>query len=232
MKVMQLRYSEDNLGYLIYGKSSAMAIDGGAVEEILDFTGAKGLDLLYVLNTHGHMDHTVGNRALLSRTGAQFIDSGSPLEKGKLSLEGEQVHIYHTPGHTLDSVSFHLGDMLITGDTLFQGKVGRCFSGNLKAFLGSVKILMGFPEQTIIYAGHDYVMEYMDFVRRLEPDNPYIDEYLEKYNPSHVHSTLADEYRINPFLRFNQEKIISILREKELPVETEQDRWESMMSLM
>jgi hydroxyacylglutathione hydrolase len=94
---------------------------------------------------------------------------------------------------------------------LFQGKVGRCFSGDLKGFFKSVKTIMDFPEQTIIYAGHDYVEEYMDFARRLEPDNPYIDEFLANYDPSHVRSTLADEYRINPFLRFNQEKIISKL---------------------
>jgi hydroxyacylglutathione hydrolase len=232
MKVKQFRYSSDNLGYIVYGKSSAIAIDGGAVHEILDFIKINGLHLHYVLNTHNHMDHTVGNKALLSRSKAQFMDNKSLIKNKTLQLDGEQIHVYHTPGHTLDSISFHLGDVLITGDTLFQGKVGRCFSDDLKAFFTSVKTIMGFPEQTIIYAGHDYVEEYMDFAKRLEADNPSIDEYLKKYDPSHVRSTLADEYQVNPFLRFNQEKIISILREKGLPVETEYDRWESMLSLM
>ena len=232
MKVKQFRYASDNLGYLVYGVSSAMAIDGGAAHEIIDFLEGKSLHLRYVLNTHGHMDHTIGNKALLDRSGAQFLDNRTLLRDKTLSIDGEQIHIYHTPGHTFDSISFHLRDTLITGDTLFQGKVGRCFSGDLKAFLKSVKTLMEFPEKTIIYAGHDYVKEYMDFVRGLEPDNPYIDAYLNKYDPSHVCSTLAEEYRVNPFLRFNEDKVKSILREKGLPAETEYDRWESMMSLM
>ncbi len=37
MNIKQFRYSSDNLGYLIYGKDSALAIDGGAVQAILDF---------------------------------------------------------------------------------------------------------------------------------------------------------------------------------------------------
>ena len=232
MKVKQFRYSSDNLGYLVYGQSSAIAIDGGAVDATLDFVQVNGLRLLYVLNTHNHMDHTVGNRALLSKSNAQLLDYKTLLKNKTLSLDGEQIHIYHTPGHTLDSISFHQENILITGDTLFQGKVGRCFSGDLKAFYKSVKTIMEFPEQTIIYAGHDYVEEYMGFVRRLEPDNPYIDEFLNKYNPVHVYSSLTDEYRINPFLRFNQEPIIAILKEKGLPVDTEFERWESLMSLM
>ncbi len=232
MNVKQFRYSQDNLGYVVYGRSSAIAIDGGAVDPILDFIQASGLQLHYVLNTHTHMDHTLGNQMLLSRSKARFLDSKTLLKNKTLSLDNEQIRIYHTPGHTSDSIIFHLGDIIITGDTLFQGKVGRCFSGDLKGFYKSVKIIMDFPEQTIIYAGHDYVEEYMDFVRRLEPKNPYVDAFLKKYDPSQVRSTLADEYQINPFLRFNQEPIITILKEKGLPIETEYDRWESLMSLM
>lgn len=180
MKVKQFRYSIDNLGYLVYGPTSAMAVDGGAVDEILDFVRINNLHLKYVTNTHSHMDHTIGNRGLLDGTNTVFLDCKTFPEKTTPVLDGEEIHVYHTPGHTRDSISFHLGDILITGDTLFQGKVGRCFSGDLKGFF----------------------------------------------------STLADEYKINPFLRFNQEKIISILSKKGLPVKTEYDRWESIMSLL
>ncbi len=222
----------DNLGYVIYGPTSAMAVDGGAVDAILDFVRANNLYLKYVTNTHSHMDHTVGNQGLLSRSHAVFLDCKTLPEKTDLVLDGEAIRVYPTPGHTRDSISFHLGDILITGDTLFQGKVGRCFSGDLKGFFQSIKSLMNLPEETIISAGHDYVEEYMAFVKQLEPDNPYIDEFLKKYDPSHVFSTLADEYKINPFLRFNQKKIISILRKKGLPIKTEYDRWESIISLI
>ena len=140
--------------------------------------------------------------------------------------------MYHTPGHTNDSVTFHFGNILITGDTLFNGKAGRCFSGDLKGFYRSVKLLMDFPGETIIYAGHDYVEEYMEFARGLEPDNTHIDRFLEKYGPAHVYSTLDEEFKINPFLRFNEPRIVSFLKDRGLPVSTEYERWESLMTLM
>jgi hypothetical protein len=79
---------------------------------------------------------------------------------------------------------------------------------------------------------HDYVEEYMEFAKRLEPDNPNIDPYLKKYDPNHVTASLADEIKVDPFLRFNDENIITILNNKGFPVKSELDRWRSLMSLM
>ena len=230
MKVKQFRYS-DNLGYVIYGKGSAMAIDGGAVKEILSFIGLNGLKLQYVTNTHTHMDHTVGDKGLLAETGAIYLDNKTLRKNEAVELEGEEIRVYHTPGHSEDSVVFHLGNVLISGDTLFNGKVGKCFTGDLKGFYKSIKMVMDFPGDTIIYAGHDYVEEYMEFAKNLEPDNEHIDEYLKKYDPGHVRSTLDEELKVDPFLRFNDKKIISILEKKGLPVETEYERWESIMTI-
>ena len=233
MKIRQFRYSSDNnLGYLVYGDKAAMAIDGGAVEEILSFIETNNLILEYVTNTHSHMDHISGDKTLLDRSGAAYLGNGSLIKNKAVELEGSEIRVYHTPGHSSDSVTFHFGNFLITGDTLFNGKVGRCFSGDLKGFLNSVKLLKNFPGETIIYAGHDYVEEYMAFAKKLEPDNPHIEKYLEKYDSDHVHSTLDEESRINPFLRFNDKQIISVLEKKGLSVGTEFERWESLMSLM
>jgi len=232
MKIKQFRYSSDNnLAYLLYGDKTAMAIDGGAAEEILSFIETNDLTLKYVTNTHRHMDHTPGDKTLLDRSGAVFFDN-DVIKNRAVELEGREIRVYHTPGHSSDSVTFHCGNFLITGDTLFNGKVGRCFSGDLKGFLNSVKFLKDLPGETIIYAGHDYVEEYMAFARKLEPDNPHIERYLKKHDSDHVHSTLDEESRINPFLRFNDKKIISVLEKRGLPVGTEFERWESLMSIM
>jgi len=233
MKVKQFPYPVDNnLGYLVYGEKAAMAIDGGAAKEILAFVEASGLKLEFVTNTHSHMDHMVGNEALLVGSGAVFLSNEDLLKNRSFKLEGEEIRVLQTPGHSSDSVTFHFGNFLITGDTLLNGKVGRCFSGDLKGFLNSVKLLMTFPKETVIYAGHDYVEEYMAFAKQLEPDNTHADRFLKKYDPTHVNATLEEEFKINPFLRFNDEKIISILEEKGLPAGTEYERWESLMSLM
>ena len=84
---------------------------------------------------------------------------------------------------------------------------------------------------TIIYAGHDYVRDAMVFARRLEPDNKEIDAYLSRYDPDHIFSRLDEEFKVNLYLRFNDPKLIKILREKRLPVATEWQRWQSLMTL-
>ncbi len=232
MNLEQFRYSTDNLGYLIYGQQSAMAIDGGAVEDILSFIDTKNLELKYVVNTHTHMDHTSGNEALLNKTGAAFIKIPELIKKELIEMEGEKIQIIHTPGHSEDSIVFFFNHFLIAGDTLFNGKAGRCFTGDLKQFLVSIKKILSLPKNTLIYAGHDYLEEYMETAKNIEPDNPNIDTLLGNYDPDHVVTTLKEELEVNPTLRFNDEKIISILKEKGKPTETEYNRWASVISIV
>ncbi len=231
MKVKQFRYSSDNFAYLVYGEREAAAVDGGDVDGILSFVESNGLTLKYVLNTHTHMDHMTGNKPLLNRSDATFLDIDTLKKDGKFSVDGFEVKVLHTPGHTEDSLTFVLPGILITGDTLFNGTVGNCFSGDLRAFYESVKTLMAFPDDTMVYAGHDYYREAVAFAKTIEKENPDLDLFLEKYTPEHVFSILADEYKANPYLRFNDEKMIAIMKEKNLPVEEEYQRWKSLMEV-
>lgn len=91
---------------------------------------------------------------------------------------------------------------------------------------------MELPDRTVLYAGHDYVKEYLEFARGLEPHNAAIDRYIENYNPDHVVSTLGDERKVDPFLRLNEPSIVRILQEKGLPLQTEMQCWESLLSIM
>lgn len=231
LAVEQFRYSFDNLGYLIFGERTAIAVDGGAVEEILTFLDSRRLELRLVVNTHSHYDHITGNDALLRHSPALFLDCGTLAARGRLELEGKTVSIYATPGHTRDSVCFHVHSILLTGDTLFNGTVGNCFSGDTRSFYRSIKKILTLPPKTVIYAGHDYVLDSLAMARHLEPDNRALDAFLSLYDPNLVYSTLADELRINPYLRFNDEPIIRLLREMGLPCGTEEERWQSLMSL-
>lgn len=232
LNIRQFPYGKDNLGYLVYGHKQAMAIDGGAVSDIRSFLGKNHLALETITNTHSHPDHTSGNNPLHQQTSAHMLRFNELPAKGPLQLEGTPIHVMHTPGHSHDSVCFYFDNTVISGDTLFNGKVGKCFTGDYTVFLQSIKKLLALPPETRIFAGHDYVMEYLEFSRRLEPDNPYIDTYLEKYNPNNLFFTLAEEIRVNPYLRVNDEKIAAILKAKGLPSETEFDRWQSLLSMM
>jgi hydroxyacylglutathione hydrolase len=234
LKVKQFRYGADNLGYLVYGKESCMAVDGGAADAIFAFLAEHRLALRYVTNTHSHADHTGGNKALLSGSDGPQVRllAGNDLADGaRIGLEGDTVQILHTPGHTEGSFCFYTGQAVISGDTLFNGTIGNCFSGDLAGFYRSIKKLMALPDETLVYAGHDYVRDSLAFARRLEPENSAIDEFLRRYDRQHVVSTLADEKRINPYFRFNEPGIVALLEKLNLPRQTEWERWQSLMSI-
>ncbi|MBU2481110.1 MAG: hydroxyacylglutathione hydrolase, partial [Proteobacteria bacterium] len=134
-------------------------------------------------------------------------------------------------GHTMDSVTFKTKGFIITGDTLFNGTIGNCFSGDLLAFFNSLKRIISLPGSTKVYAGHDYVMESMQVAKTIEKDNPFIDEYIRRYDRSLIVSTLDDELHVNPYIRFNADSMIALLLKKKMPAQTEFDRFKSIMEI-
>ncbi|MCK5131972.1 MAG: MBL fold metallo-hydrolase [Candidatus Sabulitectum sp.] len=112
MITVQFRYGTDNLGYLVHGDEYALAVDGGAVMEMVDYLGRNKLKLVFVTNTHSHGDHTCGNRELIRLSGAEFLDVKNLPEMGSIGLEDMLINIFHTPGHTADSVCFRFGDAI------------------------------------------------------------------------------------------------------------------------
>ena len=231
MKIEQFRFSADNLGYLVFNDKTGMAIDGGAPGEILAFAEDRGLTIAYVANTHQHHDHIHGNHALLDKTGAAFIDCATLGSDREIMLDNESVTLIPTPGHTTDSITFLADDFMVTGDTLFNGTVGNCFSGDLEAFYRSLDRLISLPGRTKIYAGHDYVVESMQVAKKIEPDNPDIDAYMETYNPNLVVSTVADELKVNPYIRFNAPEMVRHIEKNNMPAGTPLERFKALMEL-
>jgi hydroxyacylglutathione hydrolase len=232
MEIKQFRYGVDNLAYVIHEGTVALTVDPGAVEEILSFVTSAGLQLQAVVNTHTHPDHMIGNEAIVAATGADYIAPAELIRRGYLELEQKRLDIHHTPGHTEDSLVLYFDGVLVTGDTLFTGKAGRCFTGDLEKFLASIQWIMALPENTVIYGGHDYVLEYLETARQVEPENAAIEAFAARYDPAPACSTLADEYQINPTLRFNTPELIAVLEARGLPVGTEYERWQSVMSIV
>jgi hydroxyacylglutathione hydrolase len=230
LQLKQFRYGADNLGYVVYGDGNAMAIDGGAAAAILAFIKERDLSLVSVANTHHHQDHTSGNAALLARSRARLL-TDKELRAERIRLDEQEIRVIQTPGHTKDSLCFYTGQDLVAGDTLFKGTIGNCFSGDIEGFYRSIRELMALPDETVVYAGHDYVRDSMAFARRLEPKNSAIDAFLKRYDPNHVYSTIEQERKINPYFRFNEPGIIDLLAKLNLPRTTEWERWQSLMSI-
>lgn len=231
MNIRQFKYSSDNLGYLVYSTTEGIAIDAGGVKEILAFAKKNNIHIKYITNTHSHHDHTSGNQVMLEKTDARFIDCRQIKSDKTLHLDHEIIEVFHTPGHTDDSITFKTDEFIITGDTLFNGTIGNCFSGDLRGFFQSLKRLIALPKTTKVYGGHDYVIESMKIAKTIEKDNPYIPEYVQRYNPKLIVSTLDDELKANPYIRFNAPGMISNLQKKNMPVNTEFARFESIMEI-
>ena len=219
------------MAYLLCGEKQAAAVDGGAVPEILQTLQEEGLELKLVLNTHSHSDHTCGNHLLLEATNARYISSKGLIQRGSIEVDGRVITVMHTPGHTGDSVCLRADDFLLTGDTIFCGKVGRCFSGDMEGFYRSIRRIDSLPDRTVVCGGHDYVEEYMGFAAMVEPGNPHIDQYLKRYDRRRVMATLGREREVDPFLRLEEPSLISFLKGKRLPARRPIDRFRSLLSL-
>jgi len=137
------------------------------LEKVLDMLKANELKLQYIINTHTHFDHVLGNEQLAALTGAKIImHRNSALEKDMtvddndiIQLGNIGIKVFHTPGHSNDAICLLVENKLFTGDTLFVGNCGRIdLPGGSAAELYDSLFgkLAKLDDQIEIYPGHDY----------------------------------------------------------------------------
>ena len=197
VKLLQVGPIGTNCYILEDEKARAAAIidPGDEAGRILQVIEDDGVDVKYILLTHGHYDHTTAvpqlhkalpqaeiyiHRADANGAGSQlfplagqipdlkFYDEGDTLALGDMTIQ-----VLHTPGHSKGSVTLKVGDVLFCGDTLFAGSCGRTdlAGGSYAEIMASLKKLGQLPGDCHVCPGHD------------------------------VTSTLERERRSNPFLR-------------------------------
>jgi len=116
--------------------------------------------------------------------------------------------VYEVPGHTRGHVIFKVGKCLFSGDFLFLAGVGKFFEGTAAdMFPGLYTTIRSFPEETLLFPGHEYAVSNLEFACWIQPENKKCLEKLEwcqerrKSQLTTIPSTLGEERSYNPFLR-------------------------------
>lgn len=188
--------------YLLQEEASPLAalIDpGDESEKVLQLLEHEGAQVKYILLTHGHYDHTgavpdlhaalpeakifihaadadgTGNRLfpLASQIDTlEYYDEGEVLPLGNL-----QIHVLHTPGHSLGSVVLQVEDALFCGDTLFAGSCGRTDfpGGDLEQMMTSLNKLAALQGDYTVYSGHMS----SSTLQRERDSNPYMQQAVQ-----------------------------------------------------
>ena len=172
MIVRQLFDSETSTyTYLLSDPASAKAALVDPVREQLErdlkLVDELGLSLAFVLETHVHADHVTSGGVLADRTGAVTAASclgavcaSRHLRHGDVvELGAARIRALETPGHTKDSLSFHVDGHVFTGDALLVRGTGRTDfqSGDAGELYDSITgKLFTLPDATLVWPGHDY----------------------------------------------------------------------------
>lgn len=165
----------------------AVLIDPGAGSKMIEnWIKDKNYEIVYILLTHGHYDH-IGSVEYLrkelklqvaihkddaemltnpSKNLSSFLGKDVALSPAEILLEDNQelqvgemtLKVIHTPGHTPGGICILTDDGLISGDTLFNGSVGRADfpGGDMPTLISSIQNrLMDLADHTVVYPGHE-----------------------------------------------------------------------------
>jgi glyoxylase-like metal-dependent hydrolase (beta-lactamase superfamily II) len=160
-----------NFTYIIADEESgdAAIIDPSwDLDEVFRALKKNGWRAKYVINTHTHFDHVLGNDQVAGVTGAKIVQhKSSQLEKHVAVSDGDVIEIgsvrlrvLHTSGHSKDSMCLVLdGQLIFTGDTLFVGNCGRVDlpgSDPAEMYHSLFDRLSKLDENLVVYPGHNY----------------------------------------------------------------------------
>ena len=235
-----------NFNYLIAcpDTGEALAVDPLDHNKCLHYAQDQGWEITQILNTHEHHDHIGGNAALISATDAvllahknardRIVGIDRPLSAGDIIKVGKSVELeaLDTPGHTMSHVCLlsHTDQpALFCGDTLFNAGAGNCHNGGHpnELYITFSNQLATLPDNTLVYPGHDYIINNLEFTLSREPGNTEAqslkDRLIDQDPNGALVTTLGLEKAVNTFFRLRNPEVIAKLREDFPDLPTEPD---------
>ena len=171
MKVHQLEVGDmQNFTYVLEDEetSEAIVIDPSwDLQDVLQIIERNNLKIKYIVNTHYHFDHTIGNETISKTTGAKIIQHKDSTLKhditvsngDKIKFGNSELTVFHTPGHSKDSICLVGNGKIFSGDTLFVGNCGRIDlpGGSARELYHSLFDVISKMDDTLeLYTGHNY----------------------------------------------------------------------------
>jgi len=171
LKVHQVQVGNmQNFSYIVEDDetNNAIIIDPSwDLIELESIIKKNDLKVKYIVNTHHHFDHTLGNEAMVESTKAPIIQHELSELKYDISVKdgdfidfgNSKLKVLHTPGHSKDSICLIGDGKLFSGDTLFVGNCGRIDlpGGSAKELYHSLfDVLYSLEDDLIMYPGHNY----------------------------------------------------------------------------
>ena len=225
-----------NFNYLVACPETgdALAIDPLDFNKCLAAAKERGWNVTQILNTHEHGDHTGGNKGMVDATGAKIIAHKNAAGRipnmdrgvgaGDVIRVGATVDLecLDTPGHTMSHICLlsHTDQpALFSGDTLFNAGAGNCHNGGHPEELYETfeRQLATLRDDTLIYPGHDYLVNNLNFTLDREPDNGIAAQMKTDYEGQDPEdalvTTLAQEREINTFFRLDSPSVIARLQD-------------------
>lgn len=204
----------------------AAIVDPGDAKPVIETLERKKIQPIAILITHRHSDHVAGIDSLL-RKYPELPVYGPKIEKipkrthavqqdDVIDLKeiGIQLKVLDTFGHTAGHISYYAEKLLFCGDTLFANGCGRVFDGRIEDLHASLEKIAKLPADTQIFCAHEYTLDNIGFSKWVEPDNQELLEreatcwtLIDNDKPT-LPTLLADELKVNPFLRCDQKTVI------------------------
>lgn len=220
-----------NYIWLLKNKTSrhVAIVDPGEAGPLLKLIDSEKLIPLAILITHHHWDHVDGIPDISAKydipvytpktesvaKSTHPVGEGDTVSLPELDLE---LSILDVPGHTSGAIAYYSDGMVFSGDTLFAAGCGRMFEGTAPQMHASLSKFKPLPDETLLYCGHEYTVNNLEFAATVEPKNKAIQTRLDwaiqtrNEDQPTVPGTLAMEKETNPFLRCEQESVIQAVQ--------------------